>query len=174
MTLTEDKIMEMLSKSEVVVYEYIKSECSRNNGSLKQSMDKIGEHLSLSEATVHRAVRKLRKQGIIGIVPSMEKAESNEIVYYGIPDPDKQVHDIFKMIGELSNNANRFEMILKAKEQQIEQLMRDKELLYERIDQVEAENKQLLMLKTGFDASKIVSSQPLDDGTIAYIIKTSE
>lgn len=170
MLMTEEKILEMLSKSENTVYEYIKDQC-RNGDTLKESMKNIGDKLGLSEATVHRAVRKLRKQGIIGIVPSMEKAESNEILYYGIPDPDKQVGDIFKMIGELSSSANRFETILKTKNQTIETLTLEKQTLYRQIDQLKVELKKARA--AGFNKDNIVSSQPLDDGTTAYIVKTN-
>lgn len=170
--LTENKMLEILSKSENTVYSYIREECREKGGSLKKSMKDIGDALGLSEATVHRAVRKLRKQGVIGIIPSMEKAESNEIVYYGIPNPEEQVNDIFKMIGDLSSNANRFESILKAKDTEIDQLKRDKEMLYERIDQLEMELKHSRTMQTGFDAGNVISSQPLDDGTTAYIVKT--
>ena len=171
--LAEEQVLEMLSKSEITVYEYIKQESQKRRGSIKESMKQIGDKLGLSEATVHRAIRKLRKQGVIAIVPSMEKAESNEIVYYGIPDPEKQVHDIFKMIGELSSSANRFEAILKSKDEQIERLELEKELLYQRINQLEIELKKVKAGKLlGLDESKIISVQPLDDGTVAYIIKT--
>lgn len=171
MLMTEEKILEMLSKSENTVYEYIKSQCDNGNKALKESMKNIGDKLGLSEATVHRAVRKLRKQGIIGIVPSMEKAESNEILYYGIPDPDKQVGDIFKMIGELSSSANRFETILKTKNQAIETLTLEKQTLYRQIDQLKVELKKARA--AGFNKNDIISSQPLDDGTTAYIVKTN-
>jgi DNA-binding Lrp family transcriptional regulator len=171
--LTEAKIMEMLSKSEITVYEYIQKKSQENKGSMKESMKDIGNQLDLSEATVHRAIRKLRKQGIIGIIPSMEKAESNEIVYYGIPDPDKQATDIFKMIGELSSASNRFEAILKAKELENEQLMRDKELLYQTIDQLKMELQQSRTDTNVFNNSTIISSQSLDDGTTAYIVKNN-
>lgn len=165
--LTEKSVIELLSNSEVTVYHYIKEKCESNDGALKQSMSAIGKSLGVSEATVHRAVRKLKKQGVIGIVPSSEKAESNEIIYYGLPDADKQVGDIFKMIGELSSSANRFEAILKTKDDIIDQLKRDKEDLYEKIDFLEQQAKN----GSGFDQSKIISSQPLGDGTTAYIVK---
>lgn len=173
MVLTEETILEMLSKSEATVYEYIKERAIANGDSLKQSMKDIGDELSLSEATVHRSIRKLRKQGIIGIVPSMEKAESNEIIYYGAPDPDKQVSEIFQMIGELSSSANRFETILQSKDQRIDSLMRDQDLLYERIDQLELELSKSRAENSGLDMDSIISSQPLGDGTTAYIIKNS-
>ena len=165
--LTEKNITDLLSQSEANVYHYIKDKCEANDGSLKQSMKVIGKHLGLSEATVHRAVRKLKKQGVIGIVPSSEKADSNEIIYYGLPDANKQVGDIFKMIGELSSSANRFEAILKSKDDIIDQLKRDKEDLYEKIDRLETQLKH----GSGFDENKIISSQPLGDGTTAYIVK---
>jgi len=170
--LTEEQVLEILSQSEIQVYQYIKEQTERKEGPIREPMKQIGEKLGLSEATVHRAVKKLRKQGVIGIVPSVEKSESNEIVYYGIPDPDKQVHEIFKMIDELSSSANRFETILKTKEAQIEQLKRDKELLYQKIDQLEEELRKAHAAQAGLDPRKIVVSQPLDDGTVAYIVKT--
>jgi DNA-binding PadR family transcriptional regulator len=170
MTMTEKSILEMLSKSEITVYEYIKKQSELLKGSLRESMATIGENISLSEATVHRAIRKLRKEGVIGIVSSMEKAEPNEIVYFGIPDPDKQVGDIFTMIQELSSSAKRFETILLAKDRQIEQLKRDKELLYEHIDRLELELKK----SRPFEPSQLISTQPLDDGTTAYIVRNPE
>jgi DNA-binding MurR/RpiR family transcriptional regulator len=173
MIMTENQLAEMLSKSENTVYQYIKEKSELNNGSLKESMAQMGENLDVSEATVHRAIRKLRKEGIIGVVPSVEKAESNEIVYYGIPDAEKQVGDIFKMIGELSSSSNRFQAILKNKDQAIEQLQRDKERLYETIDKLERQLKDAESAKSGFDQSRILSSKKLDDGTTAYIVKTN-
>lgn len=168
--MTEKTILEMLSKGEVSVYEYIKLQCQSDGGSLKKSMADIGHELDLSEATVHRAVRKLRKQGIIGVISSMEKAEPNEIVYYGIPDPDKQVGDIFTMIQELSTSAKRFETILEAKDRTIDQLKRDKELLYEQIDRLEMEIKR----GAPWSKDRIISSQSLEDGTTAYIVRDVE
>ncbi len=170
MSLGEDSILEMLSKSELIVYDYIKRK-SESGDSIKESMKQIGDTLGVSEATVHRAIRKLRKQGIIGIIPSVEKAESNEIIFYGIPDPDQQVSDIFSMIGELNSSANRFEAVLKVKDQKIEQLTREKEMLIKRIDELEANLSKVIAQKSGIDESKIISSQPLNDGTTAYIVK---
>lgn len=172
MMLNEQRVLETLSKSEVAVYDYLKEESSKRGGSVKESMKYIGEILQTSEATVHRAIRKLRKQGIIGIVPSMEKAESNEIIFYGIPDEKEQVNDIFKMVGQLSSNVNRFEEILKGKERKIEQLNREKELLYEEIDKLRMELKQKEQTHAySFEFGDIISSQELDDGTTAYIIQ---
>lgn len=167
MGLSENSVLEMLSESEKAVFHYIKEEAQKGNSRIQESMRRIGEKLDLSEATVHRAVRKLRKQGVIGIVPSIEKAESNVLVYFGVPDPDKQAQDIFKMISQLSSNANRFETMLESKNQEIEQLKRDKAALYDEI----AGLKERLKLGN-IEESKVISSQPLGDGTVAYIIQT--
>lgn len=175
MMLTEEKIQDSLSKSEAHVYQYLKAACGQKNGSIKKSMKDIGDKLGLSEATVHRAIRKLRKAGVIGVIPSMEKAESNEIIYYGIPDPDKQVKDIMKLFGELSGNVNRFETILQAKDQEIDRHIRDKDLMYEKIDQLENEITELRKGRNvdtaGIDPSRIVETRPLDNGLTAYIVK---
>ncbi|MEB2276970.1 winged helix-turn-helix transcriptional regulator [Bacillus sp. ILBB4] len=169
MMMTEQNVLEMLSKSEAHVYTYIKEESQKHGGAIKESMKQIGERLGSSEATVHRAISKLRKQGIIGIVPSMDKAESNEIVYYGIPDPKQQVGDIFKMISELNSSKNRFEAILESKDQQLEQQAREKELLYTRIGELEEKLKALQQ----FDKGEVISSRDLGNGTTAYIIKNN-
>jgi len=170
--MTEENVLELLSKSEKSVYEYIKQKAETNSArSVKESMKEIGNQLELSEATVHRAIKKLRKNGIISIVPSVEKAESNEIVYYGVPDAEKQVGDIFSMIGELSASASRFEAILASKDLEIEKLQRENALLYADIDQVNKEVRELRAAQVGIDSSKIISSQPLPDGTTAYIVK---
>jgi DNA-binding MurR/RpiR family transcriptional regulator len=168
--LTEKNVLDKLSKSELSVYEYIKEQCQANGGTLKESMSDIGSKVDSSEATVHRAVSKLRKDGVIGIESSMEKAEPNTIIYFGVPDPMKEVGNIFGMIQELSANAKRFEAILMAKDREIEQHRRDKDLLYEQIDRLEQE----LRNPAPFDTARILSSQSLDDGTTAYIIRDSE
>lgn len=167
--MTEENVLEMLSKSEAHVYTYIKEESQKHGGTIKESMKQIGERLGSSEATVHRAISKLRKQGIIGIVPSMDKAESNEIVYYGLPDPQQQVGDIFKMINELNSSANRFEAILESKDKQLQQQARDKDLLYARIGELEEQIKALQQFSQG----EVISSRNLGDGTTAYIIKNN-
>lgn len=174
MVSTEEDILELLSKSERTVYMYIKEKAEKGVRIIKESMKEIGDKLGVSEATVHRSLRKLRKQGVIGIIPSAEKSESNEIVYYGIPDPLKQAHDIFEMIHQLNLNAKRFEEILKMKDNKISQLMRDKETLYARIDELEQELALLRAQSKGFDGYNIVSSQPLDDGTIAVILRKNK
>ncbi len=170
MSLTEDSILEMLSKSELIVYNYIKKK-SQNGDSIKESMKQIGDTLDVSEATVHRAIRKLRKQGVIGIIPSVEKFESNEIIFYGVPDPKEQISEIFSMIGELSSSADRFEAVLKTKDESIDKLTRENEVLQERIEELEAKLAGVIAQNAGIDESKIISSQPLSDGTTAYIVK---
>ncbi|MCY9186522.1 winged helix-turn-helix transcriptional regulator [Bacillus halotolerans] len=113
MMFSEEKVLASLSENETRVYDYIKTKAESNdNRTLKESMRKISGQLGISEATVHRAVQKLRTNGVIEIVPSREKTESNEIVFYGIPEPDEQVSDIFKMVGSLSSGVKRFETIL--------------------------------------------------------------
>lgn len=167
---TEQSILGTLSKSELSVYEYIKGNCQSNDGTLKESMADIGSKVDVSEATVHRAVSKLRKQGVIGIESSMEKAEPNKIIYFGIPDPEKEVGDFFSMIQEISANANRFKAILEAKEREIRQHQMDKDRLYEMIDRYEQELRQ----QTPFDPARILSSQSLEDGTTAYIVRDQD
>lgn len=168
--MTEKSLLEMLSKSEQTVYKYIKEQCELLGGSLKEPFSSIGKRLDMSQATVHRAVKKLRQQGIIGVVSSEDKTEANEIIFYGIPAPDKQVGDIFSMIQQLSDSAKRFEKILESKDMTISALKRDKELLYERIDRLEVDARR----GAPFDPDRIVSSQSLEDGTTAYIVRDIE
>lgn len=177
-------IDQLLSKGEQTVYEYIRTQ-AQERGSIKESMSVMADKLGTSEATVHRAIRKLYKEGIIGIVPSKEKAESNEILFYGFPDEEQQVDEILEMVTRLNMNVNRFQTILAKKDQELEQLKRDKKAAYKQIDDLREQLKQLDQtittqqqtietLQTGgelFSQGKVVSSTPLGDGKFALIVQ---
>lgn len=165
--MTEKSLLEMLSKSEVSVYEYIRDKSELGGGSMKEPFSKIAEALNVSNATVHRAVKKLRQQAIIGVVSSEDKTEASELIFYGIPEPEKQVGDIFNMIQSLSESSKRFENILQAKDKQVEEMSHENALLKERINELEQE----LRRGAPFDPERIISSQSLDDGTTAYIVR---
>ena len=112
--MTDNTFLQQLSKSEIMVFEYIKEQ-TKEGHNLKSSMKKIGEQLNVSEATVHRAIRKLRQNEIIGIVPSQEKAESNEIIFYGLPDSEKEADEIFDMVSSLNCRVSRFKALIEKK-----------------------------------------------------------
>lgn len=170
--MNHEEVLSMLTENEKKIFEYIKKTASEHGGSVKASMSKMGEATGVSEATAHRAVRKLRSSGIIGIVPSLEKAESNEIVYYGSSvDDSQQILDIIAQAGKLASGVNRLESVLKAKEESLERAERRNSELQSKVDQLEQELALLRAKQSGIDSSKIVSSQPLGDGTTAYIVK---
>ncbi len=179
MMFTEEKVLASLSENEKRVYNYIKTKAENDaNKTLKESMRKISGQLGISEATVHRAVQKLRSNGVIQIVPSREKTESNEIVFYGFPAPEEQVGDIFKMVGSLNSGIQRFETILnnvtKENERLLkenERLLKENEELNELVGQLKAELNKAPAAQAGIDTTKIIQTQPLKDGTIAYIVK---
>lgn len=172
MMFTEEKVLASLSENEEKVYNYIKTKAESNaDNSLKESMRKISGQLGISEATVHRAVQKLRTNGVIEIVPSREKTESNEIVFYGIPEPEEQVGDIFKMAGLLNSGVKRFETILQNLTEENKRLGNENKELHERISQLQAELKKAPAAQAGIDTTKIIQTQPLKDGTIVYIVK---
>ncbi|KAF2421623.1 hypothetical protein B6K89_20725 [Bacillus subtilis] len=172
MMFTEEKVLASLSENEKRVYNYIKTKAENDaNKTLKESMRKISGQLGISEATVHRAVQKLRSNGVIQIVPSREKTESNEIVFYGFPAPEEQVGDIFKMVGSLNSGIQRFETILNNVTKENERLLKENEELNELVGQLKAELNKAPAAQAGIDTTKIIQTQPLKDGTIAYIVK---
>ncbi|ACK98733.1 MULTISPECIES: helix-turn-helix domain-containing protein [Bacillus] len=167
-----DEVLSMLTENEKKIFNYIKATAGKQGGSVKASMSKMGEATGLSEATAHRAIKKLRKLGIIGIVPSLEKAESNEIVYYGSSvDESQQIMDIMKQAGQLTSGLNRLESVLKGKEESLEKVQREKAQLEQQIEKLQKELAAVRAQQSGIDSNKIISSQPLGDGTTAYIVK---
>jgi predicted transcriptional regulator len=195
-------IGQLLSQTEQLVYRYLKDESK--NGPIKQSMknmaksvldrynDEIqarpsasGPEKTLSEATVHRAIRKMNKEGIIGIVPSQEKAESNEIVFYGLPDEERQVDELMDLGNRLHQSLNRFQSLLLRKDQELEQVKRDRQELYKEIDALAASNTQLQQTNAHLNAMlqqylaghdvfgnrKIIEAEELPDGTMAVVLQ---
>jgi DNA-binding Lrp family transcriptional regulator len=180
-----DTLLDMLSKSEQKVLQYIQESCNDNNGSIKISMDKMGEAIGVSEATVHRAVRKLKSNGVIGIVPSEEKQEPNEIVYYGETDAEEDVDDIFQLYSKLSSSVNKFQNSLAVKNREILQLSAANKELDEKLTSITNELTQkdeliknlqntITQYEKGnpiFAESKIINIVELEDGTTALIFK---
>ncbi|MCD7911037.1 winged helix-turn-helix transcriptional regulator [Bacillus velezensis] len=170
--LSKEKVLASLSENEKRVFNYIEAKTERDaDRKLKESMRQISGQLGISEATVHRAVQKLRTNGVIQIVPSREKTESNEIVFYGFPAPEEQVGDIFKMVGSLNSGIQRFETILNNLSKENERLEKENKELNELVDQLKAELNKAPAAQAGIDTTKIIQTQPLKDGTIAYIVK---
>lgn len=130
-----------LSKSEHKVHDYIQKKSSK--GSVKESMEQIAEHLGISNATVHRAIRKLKEEGIISVVPTSEKTEANEIFYHGYPDPKDQVKEIMKLVNRLNLSAKRFQTMLEKKDAEIELLKKEKRMLYEEIDMLNQKIREM-------------------------------
>ncbi|CDQ41903.1 Lrp/AsnC family transcriptional regulator [Virgibacillus salexigens] len=181
----KEAFLKNLSKSELKVHDYIKEKSAQSDGRFQQSMSKIGDALGISEATVHRAVRRLKKDGIIGIIPSQEKAESNHIVYYGVPDEEEQVNTIISMASDLSSSINRFQTLMEVKDQTIRTMEKERDRLIKQVEeqQTELENyKQVAEKMTQivasyekgmpvFSDSKIIGYTELDDGSSALIFK---
>jgi len=193
-------ISQLLSQGEQLVYRYLKEESKK--GTIRESMKDMAQNIlhryydeipsrnkgieeekTFSEATVHRAIRKMYAEGILVIVPSKEKSESNEIIFYGIPDEDTQVNEIINLGEKLAQSLSRMQRILLRKDQEIEQVKREREQLYMQLDELRREKENLLkknqMLNkllqehlSGADISgKIIETETLPDGTIAIILQ---
>lgn len=195
-------IKNYLSNSERLVYLYLK-EVSSDGGPIKQSMkqiargilDKYREHIvtraskddevqlekTFSEATVHRAVRKLLLEGVITVIPSVEKSESNMIVFYGLPYETDIIEDLVSLAEELNLQMHRFRAVLNRKNRELELLRRDRQHLYDEVDglvKLSSSNKtinDLLRSSTSNDEylrmGNIVTATKLEDGSIALILK---
>ncbi|WP_067923929.1 hypothetical protein [Alicyclobacillus shizuokensis] len=181
---SESVILELLSAGEQKVYEFLK-----RHKRLKMSMEDIGKAIGeetgekVSEATVHRAVRKLYKEGIIGIIASKEKADPNEIIYYGIPDAEQEVNHIIDMVNMLNQHTSRFQQILAKKEQEVERLRLELEAAKARESMSATEpwiqsfvQSMQEMVKGEFEHVQnlaIESAHKLEDGRIAVILRVN-
>lgn len=163
-------LFENLTEKEKLMYRYIEDETDQGKIQLEQSYDQIGEALNISGATVHRAIHKLRKLGILGVIPSTNKYESNKLNFYGIPNEEEQIDDIIQMVKTLNLNAERFQSVLHSKDEEITALRKENDDIFER-HQLLLEEMDILRKAVKFDPEKIISSQALGDGTIAYLVK---
>lgn len=178
----KESFLSRLNKSERLVHDYIKKTCEASNGRMSESMNDIGKKLDLSEATVYRAIRKITRMGIIGIVPSTGKAKSNEIIYYGEPNEEEQVKEIFNLASDLTSNIKRFEALLQQKDNQINSLEKENKLLNDQVQKLEKQlkdsskiNKELenLLDKESISLLKNLTVDDvieLDDGRKAIIL----
>jgi len=140
---------------------------------------------TFSEATVHRAVRKLLLEGVISIIPSNEKTESNMIVFYGLPDETNIIEDLASLAEELNLQMHRFRAVMSRKNRELELLRRDRQHLYDEVDglvknyeELSNSNKTLNDLLHSSSPNdeylrmgKIVTATKLEDGSIALILK---
>lgn len=199
-------IKQYLSNSERLVYLYLK-EVSSDGGPIKQSMKQIAMGIlgkyreqivsrsskcdetqlekTFSEATVHRAVRKLLLEGVISIIPSSEKTESNMIIFYGFPDETDIIEDLASLAVELNLQMHRLRAVLNRKNRDLELLRRDRQHLYDEVDglvknyeELSSSNKTINdLLRSSFSNDEylrmgnIVTATKLEDGSIALILK---
>jgi DNA-binding Lrp family transcriptional regulator len=207
--MSENLIENLLSKGEQLVYEYIKEEAEKH-GSVRESMDSIAESIrvryadripvrnvkapngetipekTFSEATVHRAITKLKKEGIIQVNPSNDKAVPNEIIFYGLPNEDEQLQEILEMASKLNLSLSRLQTIITNKEKEIYQLKLDKKNLYKELDGLKEQLRRMNLLnielqkalrdvesgKNPFKEGTVIGISDLGDGTKAYIVKS--
>lgn len=208
--MSENYIENLLSKGEQLVYEYIKEQ-TKESGSMKESMDSIAESIleryadriserrvsvagggskggnkTFSVASVHRAITKLRKEGIVQVNHSNDNSSPNEITFYGLPDEDQQVSKILEMAGQLNMGIQRFETVLTNKDKAIHQLKLEKKQLYKELDgkneEIRRANELIKSLQEDlnkaiggnnpFAEGSIIGTTDLGDNTKAYIIRT--
>lgn len=209
--MSENYIENLLSKNEQLVYEYIKEQ-AKEQGSMRESMDSIADSIleryaeriperrvsvagggasgstqkTFSVATVHRAINKLKKEGIIQINQSNDNSAPNQIIFYGLPNEDQQVSDIMEMANKLNLSVKRFETVLVNKDTQIHQLQLEKKQLFKELDGKNEELRRLTLLveslqkdldkalkgENPFGEGTIIGTTDLGDNTKAYIVKT--
>jgi hypothetical protein len=134
--MNEAQFHRELSRSEALVYEYIKSASIERGGFIQEPLKYIAGKLQLSDATVHRAIRKLNSRCVIGVMPPEMKSESNRIIYYGLDDEAGQVEQITELASSLNERIKRFHRLLHMKDRKIEELSLLNETLYEELLQL--------------------------------------
>lgn len=181
----------LLSENEQAVFDYIKKETDAGKKLLKEPMKAIGRKIGSSEATVHRAVTKLLSRGVIGIISSSDKSESNAIQYFGDYDTIGVLKEepFFDMIMELKQRADRFKSIVETYATQYEATSRVNEELMKEVEDLKKELKTYRSADSGEAAngnssgsfisyegrtlisSDIVGVTDIDDDYIAFIVK---
>lgn len=180
--ITEEKLIsDILTKTEVKIYNYIKAETGEVGKKLKESRLSIAQQLDTSDVSVHRTLKKLKEYNVISIIPSSDKVEPDQIVYEGFSDEkneQEQLDDIFSMVNQLNSHVTRFENLLDTKQKTIDKLeiqlsrkLKEVDELTKNIDHLNQQIATLQLQKNGLDPERIISSQSLGDGTTAYIIK---
>lgn len=183
---------QQLSASEQKVYDYVKSEAERNGGSFTESMKTMGDKLGVSESTVHRAIRKMSKAGLVSLIPSPEKTKPSEIVYYGDREEDQQeqVDKIFMIASDLNNNMTRLKALMDAKDHVIRTMEEERTKLINQLNNQQKEienlretNTQLRKWIAFFEKSEagsilrnseIVGITNINDTTKALIFKVKK
>lgn len=184
----EQTLLLELTKSELMVYEYLKERAgTTGDNKILESNRDIGSKIDLSEATVHRALRKLKKLGVISIIPSEGRAQPNTIVFHGIPDETEEIDDIFNMVSQLNSSVNRFQHVLSAKNNEIMKLQNELHEAYERIQQLQEmlekshgiiqALQQFLISKSEDNELKNVQIEEVEskeDGSIVLVVRKTE
>lgn len=74
--------MSIRKRTQDDVVDYIKNHSS-TDGKLTESLMDIANQLGYSNATIHRTLKNLEKDGIVDIIPSEHPTKPNTIVYQG-------------------------------------------------------------------------------------------
>lgn len=94
---------------------------SQMNGVIKKSMMDIAKDTGYSNATIHRSIKALEKDGYIQVIPAKSARKPNTIVYIG--PADDEVESILSRaniaVRNLIKASNEVQNILKEIEQTI-------------------------------------------------------
>jgi len=194
--------LQNLTDAERIVFEYIKDQARQFGTIITKSTRDMADEISdlyaekisalkrrkvvngaeehdhsISTATISRALKKLREEGIVSVRASSQKDKPNEIIYLGMPNAEEQVEDIINMAKHLSLSLSRFEAILAKKDKQIREAQSQKRMLMLEIDQLRDQIAELekinqqLRQNDPFNGGKLLSVTDLGDGTTAYIVQ---
>lgn len=164
----------LLSKSEKKVYDYIKERTQEGKATLKESMKTIGLNVGFSEATVHRAVKKLVSHGVIGITSDTDKSESNAIQFFGEPAPIDELTEepFFDVIKGLNDRAERFKNIIESYQRQYHAISLENDQLKEQL-RSEGKIAESIIEYEGYRirSEDIIGLTDINEELVAFIIK---
>jgi DNA-binding PadR family transcriptional regulator len=156
-------ILDLFSNNEMLVYKYLESQSK--HGSIKQSTKQISNFIKdlyekeipvrkkrsqetyeqmFSEATVHRAIKKMQDAGLITIVPSQSKTEMNEIIFHGNPDDQEIIEKIKTFSTKIVQSVSRLERVNHALKERIETLEQELQSLYLKHNESLTTNQSLI------------------------------
>jgi hypothetical protein len=137
------------------------------------------EEKLFSEATVHRAIKKMEEHGLLSVIPSKSKIEMNEIVFHGDPDEDQLIKQIRTYAVNITHNVSRLERINQKLKTEKDSLQAELQELYKKYNLILSEretfSQKLIKIKDSsvvIPKESIVSTDRDNKNRIVLVIKS--
>ncbi len=186
-------ILDLLSNNEALVFRYLEQESK--NGPIRQSIHTISKNIlerfadqiparkvkgedreekHFSEATVHRAMKKMEENGYLTVVPTAAKTEMNEILFHGEPEEEQIIEKIKEQATKIVHSVSRLQRTNKnlldqiaEKESELQSIYQNHQALLQEREDFMANLKETMLV---IPKEKIVSTKKNGE-TITIVIR---